>query len=311
MGFKKAVLVGIKESSLSGEYWARLDELVESRVALEKGDPNIASEVADADCLLVGFQVKVDRQLIDAAPGLRYIGVLATAYGTIDVAYATQKGIPVCNLAGYSTEAVAEFTITAILYQIRQLEEGRTRAKAGDYSFEGMSARELKDSNFGVIGLGNIGNRVAELAAGFGANVHYWSRNKKDTPFTYVELNDLLTTCDYISVNVAETEETTGLLNGDNLSLLKSDTILISTVPPPVINTDALAERLSSGDVTFISDHPDEMTKEDLTKLKAYPNAVLYGPIGFITKEARLRMQELFIGNMTGFLEGKLQNVVS
>ncbi len=310
MKFKKAVLVEIEDLSLDKKYWNELDSLIELRVSIDRKDPNFLGEVADADCLLVGFQIEVGKDVIDAAPNLKYIGVLATAYGTIDFAYAAAKNIPVCNLAGYSTEAVAEFTITIILWHLRQLEEGLSRAKKGDYSFEGMSARELKNSEFGVIGLGSIGNRVAELAAGFGAKVSYWSRNKKEAPFKYKELNDLLSSSDYISVNVAETPETTNLLNKDNLSLIKPEAILVSTVPPPVINTDDLAARLNKNDITYIFDHADEMTKDDLAKLTANKNCVALGPIGFITTEARKNKQEIFVGNIKAFLKGSPQNTV-
>ncbi|MEK7096051.1 MAG: 2-hydroxyacid dehydrogenase [Patescibacteria group bacterium] len=310
MKFKKAVLVEIEDYALDKKCWDELDGLIETRVSISRKDPNFLKTIEDADCLLVGFQIDVGKDVIDAAPNLKYIGVLATAYGTVDYEYAASKNISVCNLAGYSTEAVAEFTITMILWQLRQIEEGVSRARKGNYGFEGMSARELKNSEFGVIGLGSIGNRVAELAAGFGAKVSYWSRNKKETPFKYKELNDLLSSSDDISVNIAETPETTNLLNKDNLALLKSGAILVNTVPPPVINTDDLAARLSKGDITYIFDHADEMTKEDLAKLNTHKNCLALGPIGFITKEARKNKQEIFVGNIKAFLEGAPQNVV-
>lgn len=261
--------------------------------------------------MLLGFQVTVDRKLIDQAPNLKYIGLLAVAYGTVDVAYAKHKGIVVSNLAGYCTESVAEFTIAAILYHIRQLEEGRARAKNGNYSFEGMFARELKGSQFGVVGLGAIGSCVAELAASFGAEVSYWSHNKKDTAFLYKELDELLSSSDYISINVAETSETIKLLNSHNIPKIKTGAVLISTVPPPVIDTDALVARLAKKDLTFISDHPDEMSEDELMKIKEFENCILYPPIAFISEEARQMKQEMFIGNIKACLAGNPQNTVA
>ncbi len=204
-----------------------------------------------------------------------------------------------------TTESVAEFVITAILHEIRNIAEGLKRAQSGNYSFDGIRARELKNSSFGVIGLGNIGGRVAELAAGFGANVSYWSHTKKKSPFQYRELEDLLSNCTYISVNVAEAPETIGLLNAKNLQLIKSDSVLISTVPPPIINTDALVARLAKNDITFIFDHPDEMLKEELAKLTKLDNCVVYPPIAFLSDEARMAKQEIFTNNMMEFLERK------
>ena len=305
MKFKKAVLIKITDTHFDQKYWDIIDALVEKKILLTPNDPRLKDELKDCDCLLLGFQVPVSEETLASAPNLKYIGILATAYGTIDLAAATKRNIPVCNLGGYSTESVAEFVITAILHEIRNLEEGLKRVKSGNYSFDGIRARELKNSNFGVIGLGNIGGRVAELAAGFGANVSYWSHTKKKSPFQYRELEDLLSSCTYISVNVAETQETIGLLNAKNLPLIKSDSVLISTVPPPVINTSALADRLSKNDITFIFDHPDEMPKEELDKLIKFKNFVVYPPIAFISDEARIAKQEIFISNMTEFLEGK------
>lgn len=310
MKFKKGVLVNISETHFDPKYWGELNDLVETKVSLQREDPKLMDELRDCDCLLLGFQVPVGKDLLGAAPNLKLINILATAYGTVDLAAAAERGIPVCNLGGYSTESVAEFTIAAILYQERNIEEGLRRARSGDYSIAGIRARELKGSNFGVIGLGHIGNRVAELAAGFGANVKYWSRNKKESPFTYCDLNEILSTCRYISVNVAETPDTVGMLNSKNLPLIQSGSILMSTVPPPIIDTDALAERLAKGDITFIFDHPDEM-KGDLDKIKNFKNCVTYPPIAFLSDEARIAKQEIFIANLKGALAGAPENKVN
>ena len=305
MKFKKAVLIKIADTHFDPKYWSQMDTLIEKRVSLTIDDPRLEEELKDCDCLLLGFQVPINEDILAAAPNLKYIGILATAYGTVDLNAAAKRNIPVCNLGGYSTESVAEFVIAAILHEIRSLKEGLQRAESGNYSFDGIRARELKNSNFGVIGLGHIGNRVAELAAGFGANVSYWSRTKKDSPFQYKELKDLLSNCRYISINVAETPETIDLLNAKNLSLIKPGSVLISTVPPTVINTDALIDRLSQNDITFIFDHPDELPKEQLARLTKLNNCVIYPAIAFLSDEARITKQEIFIQNMTEFLEGK------
>lgn len=308
--FKKAVVINIADSHFDKKYLKQLDGLIEKKVIISRDDPKLFDELKDCDVLLIGFQVPVGKEVFDAAPNLKLINILATAYGTVDLQIAARRNISVCNLAGYSTESVAEFTIAALLHEMRNLREGLQRAESGNYDFAGIKARELKNSRFGVIGLGNIGNRVAELAAGFGAQVSYWSRTKKNTPFLYQDLGGVLGTCSYISVNVAETDDTKGLLNNSNLGLIRPDSILISTVPPPVIDIDALADRLNDGDITFISDHPDEMSEQDLGKIKNFSNCVLYPPIAFLSDEARIAKQEIFISNLKQFLNGKPQNLV-
>lgn len=311
MKFKKAVFVNIAESHFDSEYWQKLDELYETKVLVNRDDPGYLDELSDCDVLCLGFQVPTAKDVFDAAPNLKLINILATAYGTVDLDEAKKRDIPVSNLAGYSTEAVAEFTISILLYHIRQFDEGIKRGKEGNYDFEGLSARELRNSNFGVVGLGSIGGRVAELAAGFGANVSYWSRHQKDVPFTYKELRTLLSESDYISLNVAQAPETEKLLNEETLALVKPGAVIINTVPPEVVDTDALAARLAKGDIFYISDHGDEMPEEELAKIKSYNNCLLLPAIGFITQEARINKQEIFVKNMEAFLSGEPQNNVS
>lgn len=311
MKFQKAVLVNIQDEHFDQKYWDMIDELVETRVSIQRDDPKFFDELKDCDCLMLSFQVPTDKDVFDAAPNLKLVNVLATAYGTVNLEEAKKRNVPVCNLGGYSTESVAEFTIAAFLDSMRNMDEGKARAKAGNYSGLGIRSRELKASDFGVIGLGNIGNRVAELAAGFGANVSYWSRAPKDTPFTYKKLDDLLASCQYTSVNVAENEETTGLLNAENLALIKPDSILMSTVPPAVIDFDALAQRLSKGDIIFISDHGDEMTEKQLAILTKLDNCVLLPGMGYNSDEATIAKQETFIGNIRAALDGQPQNQVN
>lgn len=313
MKFKKAILINIVESHFDQKYWDKIDELVETRVSLDRDDPKLFDKLKDADLLLLGFQVPIGKDIIDAMPNLKLINILATAYGTVDLEAANARGIPVCNLASYSTEAVAEFTIAAILYELRGMAEATRRADDGDWNFTGIRARELKDSRFGVIGLGNIGNRVAEIAQGFGANVSYWSRSKKDVDFKYEkDLSSLIANNDIISINVAETDDTIGLLNSDNIPLIPKDGILISTVPPSVVNTDALTLRLAKGDITFVFvNHPYPFLEPELAKINDYANVTGYPAIGFITDEARIAKQEVFIANLSSFINGNTQNQVS
>lgn len=311
MKFKKALAIGIDEESLDKEYWQQINDLVETIVKVPKDDSKIKTEIVDSDCLLTGFQVDVDRQLIESAKNLKYIGVSATAFGTIDIKAAAEKGIPVCNLAGYSSESVAEFTVAVLLSKIRKLEVGRAMADKGEYWDAGFSSVGLKGSKFGVVGLGSIGNRVAELAASFGADVCYWSRSEKQAGFNRVELNELLSSCDYISLNVAQTDETNNLINADNLKLVKPGAVMVSTVPPEVVNTDALAEKLKQDDFTYITDHPDEMSKEDIAKIKDLPNCIIYPAIAYTTEEARQAKQNMLISNMKASLAGKPENKVN
>ncbi|MBW3019647.1 hypothetical protein KY329_05715, partial [Candidatus Woesearchaeota archaeon] len=120
MRFKKILTLGINDASLDRKYWTKIDDSADKRVSLPKDSPKLMEELTDTDCLLVNpFVFKVDKGIIDAAPNLKYIGVLATAFGKIDCGYAASKNIVVTNIPNYSTEAVAEFVIGAILENLR------------------------------------------------------------------------------------------------------------------------------------------------------------------------------------------------
>ncbi len=132
MQFKKILTIGIGETSLNAEYWKKIDSLTKNRILLAKDNPEIKAQLKDTDCLLVNpFVFKVEKDHIDAAPKLKYIGVLSTAFGKVDYEYAAAKNIAVCNIPGYSTEAVAELAFGAILEHIRDLERAKTQARGG------------------------------------------------------------------------------------------------------------------------------------------------------------------------------------
>lgn len=315
MKFKKALLINIPENSLEREYWEKFDNLVESKVSFSKDSPEIAKEIKDSDCLLVGFGVPVTPEMIDGAPKLKYIGVLATAFGKIDVDYAKKKGVPVCNLAGYSTESVAEFVFAVLLDNIRAVEEGKARGRSGNYSELGLNAMEVKGKTFGVLGLGSIGSRVAEIALGFGADVIYWSRNRKKQMekkgIKYEELDKVISSSEVLSINLAETPETRGVLSKERFKKLKEGAIVINTAPMELVNFDGLEERMKKGDIAFIFDHADEFAPEYMKRFSKYKNFIIYPPIGYITREAARNKQEIFISNIQNFLAGKPSNIVN
>ncbi len=312
--FDKILAVGIDESKLDAEHWKRIESLARTIVRLPKGSPETKSHVSDADCLLVNFGVAVGKEDIDIAKKLKYIGVLATAYGKIDTDCASKAGITVCNIPGYSTESVAEFVFAAILDRIRDLERGKNEAREKNYSGAGFSATEIKNKTFGVIGLGRIGGRVAEIALGFGADARYWSRNRKARLETggvkYEDADVLIPKCDFLSINLAQTKDTDNFLNAERIRKIKPGAVVINTAPMELVDVDALSERLAKGDITFILDHSDEMAEDDLEKLSKYANCMIYPPIAYVSDEARTAKQEIFVGNIENFIKGSPENKV-
>jgi glycerate dehydrogenase len=305
MKFKKILVTGFDESGLDKNVWDRIKKSTNKIVF--KPEP-------DVDCLFSKFN-KVDKELIDALPKLIYIGLLATGYGTVDVKYAKKKGITVCNIPGYSTESVAEFAFALILEHLRNLEKAKQAACKEDYSGDGFSATEIKSKIFGIIGLGRIGTRVAEIAQGFGAEVVYWSRNRKKGPekkgVQYETIDNLIPKCDFLSLHLNRVKETEGIINKNRIDSIKKGAIFVNVAPMELIDLSALEKRLKKGDITFIFDHPDEMDKKDVKKLAQYKNCIVYPPIGYVTKEARVAKQEIFVSNIENFLKGKPVNKVN
>lgn len=316
MKFKKIVVYNIDRSkNLDPQSWKKIESLGNRIVFVPKDDPKLRRELADSDCLLVAFGTNVVKEDMDSAPQLKYIGVLATAFGKIDTAYAKKKKIIISNLKGYSTESVAEFIFAAILEFGRDLEEGKIRGRSGDYSEAGISARELKGKVFGILGLGEIGQRVAEIALGFGVDARYWSRNRKKDyekkGVTYEDLDDLIREADYLSINLAQTKDTEGILSKARFQELKNGSVVINTAPMELIDIDGLKERLKNKDIAFVLDHSDEMSEEDLKKISKYKNCIIYPPIAYVSKEAADNRKRIFIQNIEAFLKGKPQNVAN
>ena len=315
MKFKKIVSIGLSEGILDKKYWEQLDSLADERVLLTKDSSEVVAELADADCLLVWFN-GVDKTLIDQAPNLKYIGALATGVGKIDVSYAKSKGITVTNIPGYSTEAVAELTIAVLLEHLRDLSRAKLASKKARTSEALFSGHEIKGKDFGVVGLGRIGTRVAELAHAFGANVYYYSRTPKPSyksTLNFEELDRLIEHCNFISVNLALNDETEGIFNAERISSIKKGAILINTAPLELFNLDALNKRLDANDLTFIFDHtdPGDIDDEQLERLRNHDNCITYPVLGYITDEARLALQEMFVSNASNFLSGNTTNAVA
>ena len=316
MRFKKMLLLDFVAKDLEQPYWDRMDQLTEERILLPADSPDVSGHLATIDCLLVKLGAKVREETISSAPNLKYIGMLGTGYGGIDDSYAAARDIAVCNIAGYSTQAVAELAFGVVLEHIRELERAKSQARKGDYSEDTFQGYEISGKVFGVIGLGRIGTRIAQIALdGFGADVRYWSRNRKKTAedkgIRYMEVDALISECDMLSLNLAYNNETEGFLDGERMRRIKPGAVLVNLSPMELIDFDPLAERLQAGDITLILDHSDELPEAQAKQLSSYENCIMYPPIGYTTREATLAKQRIFVDNLENFLEGAPTNKIN
>ncbi len=313
MKLQKLLCLGFSGSELEDNHWQELDSLTEQRV-LVASEAELGSNT-DADGLLVKLGAKVGKDLIDKLPNLKYIGMLGTGYGGIDTAYAATKDITVTNIADYATEGVSEFTFGILIEWCRGVSRALGLAWDGTYEDDNHPGMEIKGKKFGVVGLGNIGKRTAELAQAFGCDVSYWSRTRKPDAeangIKYQELDDLLAGSDIITLNLALNSETEGIINGDRLQKIKKDAIFINVSPMELIDFDSLVTRLKQEDIVFMLDHSDEMTEERLTALKTIARCKIYPAIAYLTKEAGQLKKRIYVDNLKGYLNGKPTNKVN
>lgn len=312
MRLQKLVCLGFTGSELEDNYWKKVDQFVEKRV-LVAGKDEINNNT-DADGILVKLGSKVDKDIIDIFPNLKYIGMLGTGYGGIDTAYATSRGIIVTNIADYATESVAEFTLGVLLEYLRDIAKARKQAKDGNYS-DDFTGGEIKGKKFGVIGLGDIGKRTAQLAQAFGAEVCYWSRNRKEdyekNGIKYCELDELISNSDIITLNLALNSETEGIISAERIKNIKHHAIFINPSPMELVSFGALVDRLKENDIIFMLDHSDEMTDEQLKLLQPLENAIVYPAIAYLSREADQLKKHIYIDNLKNYLNGTPSNKVN
>lgn len=308
--FTKMLCLNFEEGNLRPEYWKRIDKITKEKILLPADSPDIKKHL-DADCLLLKLGMGADKALIDSMPNLKYIGMYGTGFGRIDAAYAAKKGITVCNIAGYATEGVAEFVFASLLEHLREVTRAKIQAQTANFSEASYTGTEIKGKTFGVIGLGRIGGRVAQIAKGFGANVVYWSHKQKNAGFKYIEVETLLKTSDIVSLHMSFNPETKGFLDTKRIAMIKSGAVVINTAPMELVDITALEKRLKKGDSTFILDHSDELDPAVAKRLLKFDNCILYPPIAYTTKEATKLKQDIFVSNLENFLAGKPMNKVN
>lgn len=192
-------------------------------------------------------------EVFEALPNLKVVSKTGTGVDNIDVEAATKNGTLVCNVPEYGTEVVSDHAIALTLCVLRRINETDADMRNGIWNFrKRRPLGQVHGRKFGVIGYGNIGRAVARKASGLGFDVQIWNRHStagRFSPegFEYVELDELIRTCDVVSLHVALTQETHHLLNRERINNMKEDAIVINTSRGSVIDTDALAEALEAG----------------------------------------------------------------
>ena len=299
--------------------WEGLEALGELTVYdRTKADETVA-RAADADIVLTN-KVIINREVISRLPQLKYIGVLATGYNVVDMEAASERDIIVTNVPAYSTESVAQMVFAHLLTVTNRTEHYAILNRKGcwstntDFCYWDTELTELASKTLGIVGLGNIGCRVAQIALAFGMQVKVLTSKTPDALPAGIEkasLEELLSTSDVISLHCPLTDSTRQMINGKTLRLLKPTAILINTGRGPLVDDQAVAEALEKGRLAaFCADVlTEEPPKADNPLLKQ-PNAFITPHIAWATKEARNRLIQVATDNVRSFLSGKATNVV-
>lgn len=273
----------------------------------------------DAEIVLTN-KVCLRRQEMEQLPKLKYIGVLATGYNVVNVEAAKERGIIVTNVPAYSTESVAQMVFAHLLTVTNRTEHYAIQNRNGrwtsnpDFCYWDTPLTELADKTFGIVGLGNIGKRVASIALAFGMKViAYTSKKTEELPsgISKRTLAELLTESDVVSLHCPLTPDTHHLINSETIQKMKSSVILINTGRGPLVNDQDVADALRGNRLrAYCADVLSEEPPRGDNPLLQCENAFITPHIAWATEEARSRLIAVAIDNVKAFVEGKPQNVV-
>lgn len=275
-----------------------------------------ADRIKGADIVITN-KVVLDEALITGAQKLKLICVAATGMNNIDRKAAKEKGIPVKNVAGYASVSVAQGTFAMILHLIYKLPEIDRYVKSGAYSQSDIftnldrSYSEMAGMRFGIIGMGRIGNRVAQVADAFGADVVYYSTSGRNTdqPYRRLELNELLESSDIVSIHAPLNENTDNLLDYEKLQRMKSSALLINTGRGGIVHENDLARALDEDLIAGagLDVFEQEPLPEDnpLLGIRKKEKLVLTPHMTWASIEARTALVEGIIENIKEFLHDR------
>ncbi|WP_257669635.1 D-2-hydroxyacid dehydrogenase [Parapedobacter tibetensis] len=267
-------------------------------------------------------KVPLNSELLEKLPDLKYIGVLATGYNVVDIEYAKQQGIVVTNVPGYGTISVVQLTFALLLELCHRVQrhsdsvvEGKW-ANSPDFCFWDYPLIELSGKTLGIIGFGDIGQQVADVASAFGMNILGYSRTETDQShrrnFQWARLDDLLAQSDVVSIHCPLTPQTKGLINTATLAKMKETAFLINTSRGPIVVEGDLAEALNGGKIAGAGlDVLAKEPPEPENPLFAAKNCLITPHIAWATKEARSRLMEMVVDNLAAYFDGKPMNVVN
>ena len=274
----------------------------------------------DAEIVMTN-KTPITEAVLNACPSIRLICVLATGYNVVDCEAARRRGIPVCNVPDYGTNAVAQFTFSLLLELCNRVGHHNQLVHRGDwvtcpnFCFWDTPQMELAEKTLGIIGFGRIGRAVGRIAKAMGMQVVADNRSRHpegDAIAEYVSLDNLLKKADIISLHCPLTAENAGLINADTIAKMKDSAILINTARGGLLNEQDVADALNSGKLRSAA--VDVVSKEPMEKnnpLLTAPNCIITPHMAWAPIETRQRILDCTVASRQGFLEDKPINTVN
>ena len=285
-------------------------------------EEDAAEHVADAD-IVIANKAPLNEATLKDCPNVKLICEFATGFDNVDLAYCKSRGIKVANVKDYSTPAVAQHTIALALYLMEHLPAYDAYVKGGAYGAQDRFSNfdlpfaELEGKTWGIIGMGNIGRKVAEIARAFGCNVIFYSVTGKSTVTEYEQVSkeELLARSDVLSIHCPLSDLTRNLIDGDALRQMKKTAVLINVARGPVVDNDALYEALENGTIAaagldVLREEPIRETNP-LSKIQDSNRLIITPHMAWASTESRIRLVDEVYQNIQAFLRGEDRNIVN
>lgn len=300
---------------------SEIDKLGEITVYGATTKENAAEHIGDAE-VIIANKVPLNEETLKEAKQLKLIAQTATGTNNVDFSYTEKRGILVANVPSYSTDSVAQHTFALLLYLVNKMRYFDDYVKSGTYSSSNcfsnveMIFPELAGKTWGIIGLGAIGRKVAEIASAFGCKVLCYSAsgNFYDSPYEQVDFDSLLSYSDIVSVHAPLNEDTRGLMNEEAFMMMKESAYFINVGRGPIVEEAALVKALEEGWIRAAG--LDVLCQEPLPKdspllqIMDSGKLVITPHVAWATSEARQRCVDIVAENIKGFLQGEERNIV-
>ena len=296
-----------------------ITSLGESEVYGYTPNDQVAERIGDADAVICN-KCLVTRQVFEACPNLKYVGLFATGYNNVDTEAAKDHGAVVCNVPGYSTDAVAQHTFALILEFYDRTAEYTASTAKGDwvnyklFTYFGIPTFELAGKTLGIVGYGAIGRKVGEIGRAFGMKTvtHTRSPHRVTDGTPCLELEELLRVSDIVTLHCPLTADNGRMIREETLGLMKPSAVLINTARGGLVDEQALADALNKGVIAGAG--IDTLTFEPMREdcpLRGAKNCLITPHVAWAPRETRERLLDRVAANIKAWRDGSPMNVVN